>query len=108
MEAGKLRHRITIQNPPAARNEYGEEEQDSDDWTDFKTVWAAITPLSGRELWNAQQSQPDVTHRIEIRYLAGVTSKQRAKLGSRLFNFQSMANIEERNRELHIVAVERV
>lgn len=108
MRAGKLRHRVTIQSPPSTRNEYGEEEQDSDDWTTFARVWAAVIPLSGRELWNAQQVQGDVTHRVEIRYLQGINPKMRVKFGERFLNIASVMNLDERNVEMHLMCMERV
>lgn len=108
MRAGKLQHPVVFQSPPAARNEYGEEEQDTDDWTVFARRRVAIIPLTGRELWNAQQSQPDVTHRVEMRYLEGLTTKKRMKYGTRIFNILSVLNLEEDGREMHLICVERV
>ncbi len=104
--AGKYRHPITIEQPSSTKNEYGEEE---DTWQIVARVPAKISPLSGRELWNAQQVQPDITHEICIRYYPAITAKMRVKFGTRVFNILTPPlNLEERNRELRMMCMERV
>ena len=68
MRAGQLRHRITIQTDGATtQNAYGEVEPV---WSDTDTVWGSVEPLTGTELFRAQQVQPDVTCRVRMRYRA--------------------------------------
>jgi SPP1 family predicted phage head-tail adaptor len=64
---------------------------------DFKTiatVWAAIEPLSGRELLYAQQIQPDSVTNIIIRYFTGLSSKDRFLHVDRKTNVKRRYNIE--------------
>lgn len=104
MEAGKLRHLVKVQEPMPTANEFGEPEIA---WVDFATVWAAIEPLRGRERWAAQQINAEVSHRIRMRFLAGVLATFRVLFGVRAFDIQAVLNIEERNRELQLLCIER-
>lgn len=105
MKAGKLRHRITIQNPVETTNDVGDV---TTTWEDFATVWAEIIPLSGREYWESKQVNSEVTGKIRIRYLAGVTPKMRAKFGDRIFNIEAVINPEEKNIELVLLVSEKL
>jgi len=71
-------------------------------------VWAAIEPLSGREYLAVQQIAADLSHRVVIRYLAGVTPKHRVVHGSRTFDILMARNIEERGRFIELLCRERV
>ena len=42
-------------------------------WTDTATVRAAVEPLSGRELWAAQQAQAQTTYRVRLCYSSSYT-----------------------------------
>lgn len=77
MQAGKLRHRIDIQEFKTTRDpvsgEYGK--------SDWVTVWercpARVEPLSTRDLVAAQAGQSEATGRMIIRYRSGVVSAMR-------------------------------
>lgn len=105
MNAGSLRYSIKIQQKNVTRDSFGAE---TIAWTDVATVWAAIEPLQGREFFNAQQVNAEVTTRIRVRYRSGVTPAMRMLLGSRVFDIQSVINLDERNRELHLMCKEVV
>jgi SPP1 family predicted phage head-tail adaptor len=103
MKIGKLRHRIAIEKVA--------ETQDSDGsvietWSTFANAQASIEPISGREYFAAQTTQADVTHRISLRFIAGVIPKMRVKYGSRIFGILSAINVNERNRELQLMCRE--
>ena len=75
MRAGPLRHWVTIQASTETQNTHGEPVFS---WVDYSTKRpAAVEQLSGRELWNAQQTQPDVSCRVRTRWLDGVTNAMR-------------------------------
>lgn len=69
LNAGTLRHRITLQSPPTARDALG---QPSGTWVDEATVWADARPLSSRERFAAGQINSEVSVRIRIRWRDGV------------------------------------
>ena len=105
MRAGQLRHKVIIQENTPSRDDYGAE---AESWSNFATVWAAIEPIRGREFWESQQINAEVTARITIRYLSGVTPKMRVKYGTRIFDIISVINPEERNRDLQLMVKEAV
>lgn len=74
MQSGRLRHRVKIQKRLTPQNEVGEAEIRFVDW---ENAWASVEPLTGRELFAAQQIQSQVNTRIRIRFLAGVTELMR-------------------------------
>lgn len=104
MRAGDLRHRVTIQAPAEGRDSMGAV---TSTWGDVATVWAAVEPLSGREYLAAGQMQHQVTTRIRMRYRDGITTKMRVKHGESYYDIQGVINIDGRNRELHLMCVER-
>jgi len=77
MQAGQLRHRIAIQGCTDARDAHGGITRT---WATTDTVWAAVEPLSGTELLEAQQVHARATVRIRMRHYTGLTSKHRLVL----------------------------
>lgn len=74
--AGRLRHRIAIQDyqfvsqdPVTGREVY--------EWTTIYECWAAIEPLSAREFIAAQAAQSKVSARIVIRHVDGIDASMR-------------------------------
>lgn len=73
MQAGKLRHKIVIQENrypldemgKAQRNEFG---APIENWVDIWTCRSSIEPLSGREFFAAQQIQAEQITRFRIRF----------------------------------------
>ena len=94
MRAGNLRHRITIQAPTEASDGIGGM---TTTWSTFKTVWAAIWPLKGAEYIATAQTTSEITHKVRIRYLSGVTPKHRIKWGTKYIDIESVINPDERN-----------
>ena len=75
MNAGQLRHRVTIQQPTVTQNTHGESVVA---WSSYAVrVAAEVEQLSGRALFNAQQVQPDISMTVRTRYLSGVTNAMR-------------------------------
>lgn len=70
LEAGKLRHRVIIQQPVQLQDTYG---APYTEWKVWARVWAAVEPLRGREYWQARQAGAEVDGRIVMRYQPGVT-----------------------------------
>ena len=104
MRAEKMRHRITFQKQPGDKSSLGSYEEE---WTDVATVWAQITPVSGKEFFS-QVRENTVSHKIYCRYRAGITPQMRIKFGKRIFRILSVLNWEERNEGLTIMCEELV
>jgi SPP1 family predicted phage head-tail adaptor len=105
MLAHKLRHAITIQSKSVSRDVYGEE---TITWATFWSCWAAIAPLLGREFIEAQQMQARVTHRVTIRYHAGVLPEMRVLFGSRTFAIESVLTVHEITEEMVLMCREEI
>jgi SPP1 family predicted phage head-tail adaptor len=65
LEAGRLRHRVTLQE--LSRTDDGMGGYTSE-WVDVKTVWAEVKSMTGREYLQAQSIQEDVVTKVTIRY----------------------------------------
>ena len=105
MRAGKLRHKVTIQDYTESQDSYGAVTKT---WSDYATIWASIEPVRGREFWDSKQINAEITAKITIRYLSGITPKMRIKYGARIFEIISVINPEERNKELQLMVKESV
>ncbi len=107
MRAGKLRHRVSLQTPVDGAADGGGGRADPT-WTNVVAALAAnVVPLTGREAFQHQQINPAVNHRVEIRYRTGLTSKMRVLYGSRELYIESIIDVEERHREMHLMCEER-
>ena len=106
---GNKRQRVTIErNDESATGSFGDR---TPAWVTVATRWASVVPLRGREYLAAHQVQAEVTHRIFLRHdsvTSAVTPKHRLKIGARVFDVLSAVDIEERGREVEIMAVERL
>lgn len=110
MQAGWLRHRVTVQEKDVARDEYGDEIVA---WSDVVTAWAAVEPLRGRELVEMRQEYAEVSTRIRLRFLRGVDTSMRVVwvdevAAEHVFNIEAVIHPLERKRETHLMCVELV
>ena len=108
LRAGTLRHRLVIQRRTATQDSVGGQ---STAWTTIATVWAEISPLSGREQLAAQAVQAEITHQITVRWQPlfanpKVVASYRGLDNGRIFNISSSINQDERNRIVVLQATE--
>ena len=103
LKAGHLDKRVEIQANTPAANDYGEMVAS---WATVATVWAAIEPLTGREVLQTQQVQAESSVRIRIRYYSGLTAAHRIKYGSRIFEINSVSNKFERGEHMELMCRE--
>ncbi len=90
---GELRQRIVIQTLSTAPDDQG---GSTETWTTFATVWAKIEPVSSRERYYSEQIQYQRSHKITMRYLAGVTNTMRISFDSRTFQIKGTRRLDER------------
>lgn len=104
MQAGGLRHRVTIQDSSdPARDTYGAE---IDVWADVATVWAVVEPLQGREFFDAQATNAETTTRIRLRYREGIVPEMRVTWGNHIYDILSVIEVGSERRELHLMCRE--
>lgn len=103
MEAGKLRHVVNIQADQGIQNDVGEH---IPSWVTTITTRAAVEPIAGREFFDAQQRQAEITHRVRLRYRTGIEPTMRLLYRSRVLMIEAVIDVEERRRELHLMCRE--
>ena len=80
MEIGKLRHKVYVESPVTNQGPSG---QNNRLWAQFAYVWARIEPITGRNVPMTQGNTiaSIATHKITMRYIAGVNVAQRIRFG---------------------------
>ena len=104
MRAGNLRNKAEIQAIGTTTNDFGEIEQG--DFTKLKDVYCSITPINGKESFLSNADYAKTTHKIRIRYTDGINASQRLVWRGRVFNFISVFNTGERDKQIEIMAEE--
>lgn len=105
MRAGRLRESAVIQTLLESRDIYGEVIKTPQT---FATVRAGLFPLRGRTDFEMHALNKEITHRIEIRYLPGITPDMRIVIDGRVFvQLAPPINIENQNKDLHLLCAER-
>ena len=103
---GKLNKRVVIQQPSTLKDDYGQSIMDA--WEDFKTVWAEVSPIVGREYFAAETVNSEITHKVRLRYRTGITPDMRIKYGDRILSIQSVINYKEMDVELQLMCKELI
>lgn len=97
MRAGKLRHRITIQ------------ERAGSEWVDFAPAWAAKERVTGQEEFERsdQLMHEEELVRFRIRYRADIVSHEmRLVWEGRAFDIQKLEELDNTRRELGLLCRE--
>ena len=106
---GELRHRIIIQKLKSPLNDYGEiEVNNQETWIDIAVVRAGIYPISGKEFFAAETVNSEITHKVKIRYIKGLSPSMRIKFNNRIFSIESIINFQEKNIELQLLCKELI
>jgi SPP1 family predicted phage head-tail adaptor len=107
VNAGQLRHRITIQRFISEKDELGQESESDGEWVNFKSVWADIKTMQGREYFAAAAVQAENTTRFIMRYTDDITSDMRIVYKGRVFEIaQPPINDDELFKTLTIITKE--
>lgn len=96
IDAGQLRERVTIQRANESRNRLGETTYT---YETFAEVWASVNGVTAREFLLANTQQTEITHRIRMRYLTGLTNQMRVSWRGR--TLQIISVLEHENRSVH-------
>ena len=103
MRAGKLRHRIVIQQNTTSQSGTGAH---TDSWAALATVWAAIEPLRGREFMEAKGLYEEAAVRFRIRHRTDLNTEQRVSWDSRFFDITAVIPVNQNNREIWLMTRE--
>ena len=100
--ASKLTKKVDIQYCTGATSSMTEPET----LQTFATVYAGIEPLHGKQYFEANRLDSSATIRIYIRYLQGITTDMQVKYGTKTYEIDSIIDINERHREMHLMCRE--
>lgn len=107
--ASHLRALVSIQQPQKTADTLGGYTRN---WQNVADVWADITPLSARDITNerfsGQQIQARITHRVRLRYTAGITTDMRILYEGRALYIRAVVDRDERKERLEILAEEGI
>lgn len=105
LDPGQLRHRVTLERITSRTKDSVGELQPV--WTAVGDYFAFVNPLSGRELWNAQQVTPLVSHSVTMRNIGPMSSLDRLFFEGRILELNSVMRVGERNEWYAILATEQ-
>jgi SPP1 family predicted phage head-tail adaptor len=105
IEAGTLRHAISIQAQTTTQDAFGQESQT---WNTVLQTRASIRTLSLSERSSASGFVSEATHRITMRYqsAAPILGGMQIVFGSHTYQIQAVENALERNRVITVLALE--
>ncbi|WP_233866615.1 phage head closure protein [Paraburkholderia adhaesiva] len=93
-QAGRFKYRVRLERPKREVLDTGEPRVAG--WEPVPTprndgrVWAAISPMSGREWLASQEWRPQVTTRITIRWRNDITTANRVIHGDTIYNIEAV------------------
>lgn len=99
MRAGSLRKQVILQKRVTGSPQSGSTGAVNASWVTQATVYGALRPLGGRELFLAQQVNSRIDCEIEIRYRADVpvTAAWRAVVDGANYNIEAVIEPEARH-----------
>lgn len=77
-----------------------------EDWTEVAMVWGRIEPISTARRDFGTRPQPEVTHRILLRFRGDVSTATRLRKGGRVFALRTVHDPDETGRYLVCLAAE--
>src|SRR3712207_4088517 len=103
MDIGDLKHRVIFQRFTTVVNDNGFE---TEGWQDYKTVWASVSNLYGREYFEAAAIQAEKTVKFTIRFIKEIDESMRIKFRDKQYNITSIDNMKYENKFIEIKAME--
>ncbi len=105
--AGKYRHRVTIQEP--TEGDASDTGERLDTFSDLAPSWAEVSEIGTREVFRAQQVNPEITTVVTIRWRTDITitSDMRIKYGTRYLTIDGPPITDDRQKELVMRCVEQ-
>lgn len=105
MNIGRMNKRITFEKITESEDELG---QMCQRYEAVRTVWATITPTRGGEYYEAQKLREELTFKIYVRYLPGITADMRIRYKEKHFGIKSVIDIGYEHRTLEIMCTEYI
>lgn len=102
-QIGQMNTRVTLQRPTFVTDSHGGR---SVTWAAFATVWAMVSPLSGREALLAQELTAVLSTTVTIWFRDDVRATQRVLVEARTLQIQRYDDPTGRGRELVLACSE--
>lgn len=96
-EIAALRTRLVLESPIETPDAAGGVLRS---WTTAATLWGRVKPIGGEDSRVAGAAGQTVSHRITLRWRAGVIAGMRLKLGARRFTIRAVYDPQERRKVL--------
>lgn len=103
LKVGKLNKRISVLQYRTRKDSDGNDELYL---YEVCRVWASVTPLKGREYWEAKRINPETTYRVTMRYRPGIAPDMMIVYKDKLMEIESIVNIDEGDVALEITCLE--
>ena len=105
MRIGPLRHRVEVQVATETRSNMGAVIRT---WATIANgeLWASVDPLTGREFFEAQRVDSDVSLKLRMRYDDRVTTSHRIRHDGRTLHIVSVLNQKDINRSMLLMCKE--
>jgi len=112
MKSGRLNQRVLFQRRVTVQNDAGE---GIITYVDAFYAMAAVEPLTGRELFNAQQTQAEIDSRIRIRWRRDVEADMRVVHTSSYaspqlfstYDIRAVLDLRAQHDEVHLLCLRR-
>ena len=108
--AGLMRQRVTIQTPSESTNAFGEVVRSWSTASQIKT-WAQVEVLEGTERFMSGAERTELPTMFRVRYRSSTVINTECRLlwpsTSDVYDIESVADLEGRNKILEIAAVKR-
>ena len=105
MKIAELRHQITIKEKVQAPDGMG---GFTETLSTVHETWAAIWPVSAKEVRENMRVEANISHNIRIRYRSGISHAMIVVFGIRTFEIKGIINFEERDIWLDMVCNEQL
>lgn len=105
--AGQFRHLITIESLTTSQSAYG---GINESWATHCTCWARVSPQAGTERDGSDSVRGETSYEVEARHdssVSRITPDMRIVWDGRDLDIDAVLNIDERNRVVRFIAVER-
>lgn len=103
MQAGELKHKISILQDTTELNDEGIETKTT---TVFRNPWVSVEHRNPSEKWGDGRMSADVTDMFTMRYFSGVTSDMKISYGSKTYEIKGVEDVRDSHVTLVIQAKE--
>lgn len=100
MRAGRLNQRVTLERLSEKEDAYGATVKE---WETVGTFWAAVEPLTGREIIAADAVTALSDIRVIMRFQRGITAADRLMHKGKPLEIKTVIDRRSRNRELELL-----